>query len=228
MVAPSRQSDERHVIVDADEVDRPRAPRADRDGRATSPAAVGRVMAEIFGPVGAHSRSWSPAPRMPRTSAASVAQRLDEGIGVGAVAQRRQPAQLRADQEGVDAAGRQRQMRIVQDQPAIAPVVRPGIDRPCRRRWRNRPAPRCRRKPPTCVRRRRRLVGASRPGPAPEAGDRPAPGIGRLRRAAVGVGQPVARAAVHHDERIERHLQPARLELADRRASPTASVGVPP
>ena len=48
------------------------------------------------------------------------------------------------------------------------------------------------------------------------AGDVAAPGIGRLRRrAGLRIGQIVVRRNVHHHERIERDLEPPRLQLGD-------------
>lgn len=47
------------------------------------------------------------------------------------------------------------------------------------------------------------------------AGDAPAPGIGGLSGAAIGIGQVVAGGHVHHHEGIEHHLQAAILQIAD-------------
>ena len=63
----------------------------------------------------------------------------------------------------------------------------------------------------------RAAVGVTRPAGRRMAGDAAAPRIGGLPGAAIRVRQRIVRRHVHHDERIERHLQPARLQGTDRR-----------
>ena len=71
-----------------------------------------------------------------------------------------------------------------------------------------------------------RLVRRARLPRRRDAGDAPAPGIGRLPVAArLGIGQSVARRNVHHDERRQHHLQPARLQIRDRAHAPKGRSG---
>ena len=68
----------------------------------------------------------------------------------------------------------------------------------------------------TCVAAAARAVGRAGLARRRIAGDAAAPGIGRLRRrAGPRIGERVAGRDVHHHERIERDLQPARLQLGD-------------
>ena len=63
-----------------------------------------------------------------RTHVGSEVDELgDRRIARGAAPDLRDPAQLRADQEGVDPARRGAEVRVVQDHPAQAPVVRVAV-----------------------------------------------------------------------------------------------------
>ena len=101
----------------------PDAPTADRGGNRRRRVPSSRLVAEILAPVRAvgdlrrrpeHRRAL----RRPASQSAST-----NGKCVVLVAQRGQPAQLRADQERIDAAGRRRQLRIVQHEAPVAPVA---------------------------------------------------------------------------------------------------------
>ena len=204
-VPPVRQ---RHVIVDADCVDRRMRPeRVEVEEHIA--AAVGRLVAEILAPVGAVADLGRAADDRTHVRR-QVAQRLHERKGV---VHRRAAWSARAAR---NRPGRRRRRRLPprashSAAPAADSPSRPGgrQSRSCRRRWKNRQWPRFRQMHPTCVARRRRLVGGTGHARRRIAGDAPAPGIGRLTRAAVGVRQRVAVRYVHHHERIERHLQPA-------------------
>ena len=50
-----------------------------------------------------------------------------------------------------------------------------------------------------------------------KAGDAPAPGIGGLHHAAIGVGQRIVLRHIHHDERVQHDGQAARLQIANGR-----------
>ncbi len=104
---------ERHVVVDRDRVDvvaRPQRIEVEVD----VVGAVARLVAEILapvGPIGEPDRGAEHASHI----AGEIDQRADEGIVRGAGAERRQAAQLRADQEGIDAARRLAKMGVVED-----------------------------------------------------------------------------------------------------------------
>ena len=135
---------------------------------------------------------------MPFTSAARSARRADRRINARCRTHARQPLQLRADQERIDAARAGGQRGVVPDHPAVAPIGRIAEERVDLRR------------------RRRRAVRRSRLSRRRIAGDAAAPRIGRLRRGAGHrIGKRVVRRNVHHDERIERDLEPARFQLGD-------------
>ncbi len=83
--------------------------------------------------------------------------------------------------------------------------------------------------------RRGRCGAVGRTGPAGRrmARDMSAPGIGRLRRrAGLRIGEAVAGGNIHHHERIERDLEPPRLQLGDEvrdaRVGRRAAEGRPP
>lgn len=189
---------ERHVVVDADRIDRQRSPKRIEVEQLVA-RGVGRLVARIFRPVGGVGEF-----RRAADHGAHICrqrhQRIDEREAVGCPAHRRQPAHLRADDEGVDPARRRRQLRVVQRHAPVVPA-RAAADE-----GRDLHGRRCRLvRRPDCTRR-----GV--------AGDSPAPGIGRLRRRPrIGIGQRIVLRHVHHDQRIERDLQPARLEIGDRR-----------
>ena len=210
-VAPVGQ---RQVVVDADEVDRRRPPTADRDGRTRRPSrppAGGRNIRSSR----RHRRASSPRPSTRAHIRRETAQRRDEriGAGVGAHASSARAAPSRS--------GRHRRRRPPRRDwrsaaPSGAATTRPARNsRPRRRRRAKSPAPPCRRRPRS--RQPQSLVLSGEPASpgASDSGDRPAPGIGRLLAPAIGVGQPVAGRHVHHDERIERHLEPAVGQVAD-------------
>ena len=84
--------------------------------------AVLRVVAEVLRPVGGVAELGAGPEDRPH-----VGREVDE-LGDRRIARRaaphlRDPAQLRADQEGVDPARRGAEMRVVQDHPPQAPVV---------------------------------------------------------------------------------------------------------
>ena len=157
--------------------------------------AVGRLVAEVLGPVGGIGDLRAGAEHGLDVGG-ELDERGDERIGAGAVAHVREAAQLRADDEGLDAAGRGGEMRVVQDEAAVGPLGRrAGVEdaaagdgevgdlrgadegRDLRRR-------------------RGGLVGGAGLAGGGGDGDAAAPGIGRLRgRAGVGVGQARCRRA---------------------------------
>jgi len=124
-------------------------------------------------------------------------------------------AQLRADEEGVDAAGGGGKVGVVEDKAAVGPLGWPGIydgavgdgevgdrrgaEEGCDLRGRG-----------------GGLVGGA--GLAGGGGDRDAaaPGVGRLRgSASVGIGQRVAGRHVHEDEGRQRDGEPTRIQVLD-------------
>ena len=117
-VAPVR---ERHVIVDADEIDLRVGPER-IEVEVDVAGAVVRVVPEIFRPVGGIA-DLRAGPEDAPAVGGEIAQLLDRRIAAGAGAHLREPAHLRADQEGVDAARRRAEMRVVQDHPPQAPVA---------------------------------------------------------------------------------------------------------
>ena len=205
---------ERHVVVDADRVDLGRRPQ--RVQMVVDVArAVGGVIAEIFGPVGAVGQPAA-RPQERADIGGEPAQRVDEGERVRFPAQPGQPAQFRADQHRIDPAGDQGQPRHVQHHAPIAPVGagtgddRLAVDAEIGGRG-------------AAGEGRHlgggggRAVGAGRPARPRKAGDAPAPGVRRLGRAAIGIGQGIALRHIHHHERMQRHRQAARLQVAYRR-----------
>ena len=167
-----------------------RRPRAGRGGRSTSPRAVVRHGAPKYSrPVGAHSRAACRRRGSLRTSPASSPARRPTDRRRRR-AHRRQAAQLRADQEGVDAA-----RRCGRDAHNAGSCAESSS------RHRGSPAPKSAvdAAPAPAAGAARR---ASRPARRRIAGDAAAPGIGRLRaRAGPWVRQRVAGRDVHHDER---------------------------
>ena len=119
LVAPVRQ---RRIVVDPDEVDVGRRPER-IEMEVDVAAAVGRMMAEIFTPVGAVGNART-SPQDGAHVGSERAKLLDKGKGVGFVAQGGEPAHFAADQEGIDATGAHSQMGVVKDQPTKAPVAR--------------------------------------------------------------------------------------------------------
>jgi hypothetical protein len=204
-------------------------PRAGRGGsrhRPIRPAHVGRVLR----PVRAIGEQRARAQHLLDVGG-EIHHRLDEGEGRGVGAERRRPDQLRAHDEGVDAAGRLAQASAVQDEAAEAPFVGAGVrnllavDGEVARLSRSNEARNLRGAVPGLVDgaafERRRV-----------AGDAPAPGIRRLSRPAVRIGQAVACWHVHGDERIEGDLKASRGEILDggdhRCVGRRSTIGRPP
>ncbi len=133
----------------------------------------------------------------------------------GAVAHAGQPAQFAADQESVDAAGRGGELRVVQDHAAKAPIgaAAPGDGGAAHREVR------CGRAAEEGVHLRRGgggLVGRTGDARRRRTGDAAAPGKGGLAgRAAIGVGQRVARRDIHEQEGAEHDAKPARFQVLD-------------
>ena len=115
---------ERHVVVDADGIDGGRGPeRIEIEVDVARP--VVRVIAEIFAPVrtvgdGGAAAPGPPSPRRPGRRA-----RATKGKAFALVAQLRQSAQLRADDEAVHPAGGRREMGIVQHHAPVAEIAAP-------------------------------------------------------------------------------------------------------
>ena len=95
---------ERPVDVDADDVDVGGGPQR-VEVEVDVAGAVGRLMAEVLGPVGGVGDLGAGA-EDGFDVGGEVDERGDERIGAGAVAHPGEAAHLRADEEGVDAAGR--------------------------------------------------------------------------------------------------------------------------
>ena len=172
-------------------------------------------MRAVFGPVGAVGDDRAAADDRLHVGR-ELGKPRHRRIDAGRRAHARQAAQLRADQERIDAAGVGRELRVVQHHAPVAPAV--GIADAEERIDLRRRRARCRR--------------ASRLPRRRIAGDAAAPGIGRLRRrAGPGIGQRVAGRHVHHQERIERDLEAARLQLGDQlrhaRVGRRAAIGRP-
>jgi hypothetical protein len=117
-VAPVRQ---RHVVVDADEIDLRIGPERIEVEEHVA-AAVARLVAEILRPVGGVA-DLRAGPEDRAHIREQIPIGLHRRIGAGARADRGQPAHLGADQEGVDPARRRAEMGVVQDHPAQAPVA---------------------------------------------------------------------------------------------------------
>ena len=124
-------------------------------------------------------------------------------------------AQLRADEEGVDTAGRGGKVGVVEDKAAVGPLGWPGIydgavgdgevgdrrgaEEGCDLRGRG-----------------GGLVGGVGLAGRGRHGDAAAPGVGRLRgRAGVGIGQRIAGRHIHEDEGRQGDGDAARLQVLD-------------
>ncbi len=209
-VAPVRDG---RVPVDGHGVDGGVGPeRIEREAQIAAPVAALRA---IFGPVRPVGECRARADDGARLRGERL-QRGDGRIDRPRPPHPRQPDEFGADHEAVDAAGRLPERRRMEHEPAQTPVCRPRIDdRLAARREISRRA-NAEEGRNLCFG-RRRAVGRSRATRCRIAGDPPTPGIDRLRRrAGPGIGQPVAVRDIHHHERIERHLQSARLEVPDR------------
>jgi hypothetical protein len=218
MLEPVAPVGERHVVVDADEIDVPVRPeRVEVEEHV--PASVLRMMPEVFRPVGgvAELRRW---PEDRPDIGGEVAERLHGGIARCVRAHRGQAAHLRADQEGVDPARGLAEMGIVQDHAPQPPVTRGAGaaydlagDRELARARRAEEGRDLRRG-------RGGPIDRSRVARRRGAGDPSPPGKGRLAQfgciVAVRVRQRIARGHVHQEEGIEGDPQLAGLQLADR------------
>ena len=117
---------ERPVDVDADGIDVWTGPeRIEMEIHVAR--AVRRLVAEVFRPVGGIGDLGGGAEHGLHVGG-EIRQRRDEGIVARAVAHLGEAAHLGADQEGVDATGRRGEMGIVQDEAAVGPFGRAGID----------------------------------------------------------------------------------------------------
>jgi hypothetical protein len=223
---------ERHVVVDADEVDvsvRPERVEVEEHGLSRTRSgiltairgvtAIRGMMPEVFRPVrGIADRSGGSedAAHVRR----EIAERLHRGIAAWVRADRREPAHLRADQEGVDPARPGAEMGTVQDHAPQAPGA--GRAGPGDGLAGDHELARARRAEEGRDLGRRSGGAVDRAGMTRRrgAGDPTPPREGRLaslaRMVAVGVRQRVLRGYVHQEEGIERHPEPAGLQLADR------------
>ena len=190
-VAPIR---DRRVVIDADGVDRRDAQRADR--AESAPRRRRRAHGRRIPSSPPHRRASVPAPSTARTSPARSAGR--------------RPPDRRPDAERT-------RVRPTSSLPRMKPSTPPASVGQSRRS-----AAPCRRNPPVALEPCARPASppqpcrpAIRPRPgAGMAGDAAAPGIGRLARCRRRVRQRVAGRHVHHHERIEHHLEAARLQIA--------------
>jgi hypothetical protein len=204
---------ERPVDVDADGVDVGRGPQR-VEVEIDVAGAVGGLVAEVLGPVGGVG-----------DFGARAEHRLDVGgerheagherIGAGAAAHLAETAQLRADQEGVDAAGGGGEVRVVENEAAVGPFGWPRVDHGTvgdgevgDRRGAEEGS--------DLRGRGGGLVGSAGLAGGGGDGDAAAPGVGRLRGSAGGgVGQRVAGRHIHEDEGRERDGEAARVEVLD-------------
>ena len=204
---------ERPVGVDADGVDGGRGPER-VEVEIDVAGAVGGLVAEVLGPVGGVGDLGGRAEHR-----LDVGGERDEAgherIGAGAAARLCEPAQLRADEEGVDAAGGGGKMRVVEDEAAVGPLGGARVDD---RAVGDGEVGDRRGAEEGCDLRRRGggLVGGAGLAGGGGDGDAAAPGVGRLRGGAgVGVGQRVAGRHVHEDEGRQRDGEAARVEVLD-------------
>jgi hypothetical protein len=201
----------RPIDVDADGVDRRRGPQR-VEIKVHVAGAVGGLVAEVFGPVGAVDHFGGGEHALHIFSQRH--QRRDERIARSALAHRGQPAQLRTDQERVDPAGGLGQIGMVQHHAPVRPGGRTRIvDGVARER--EVAGVRGTDKAINLRRSRGRLVGATGYTRRRIARDASAPGKGRLSRAAVRIGQRIALSDIHEDERRQRHAETALLQIAD-------------
>ena len=170
-IAPVGQ---RHVIVDAHEVDI----RIGPEGIEVKAVVAARLVAEILGPVGGIADLDGESEDRAHLGRQSL-ERGDGRIAAARAADLGQPAQLGPDAEGIDAARNRAKFGVMQDEAAIAPLSRAGIGHRLtvlaelgrrRRTEKRRNLGRSRRRPVGRTRLPRRLRG----------GDAPAPGQNRL------------------------------------------------
>ena len=205
---------ERPVDVDADGVDVGRGPQR-VEVEVDVARAVGRLMAEVLRPVGGVGDLGAGAEHGLHVGG-ERRERGDERIGAGAVAHPGEAAHLRADDEGVDAAGRGGEVGVVQDEAAVGPLGGAGVDDAAPSTMAKSETAAVPTKAATWVAAAAVLSGRAGLAGRGRDGDAAAPGIERLRGGAgVGVGQRVAGGDVHEDEGRERDGEAARLEVLD-------------
>lgn len=116
-VAPIRQ---RHIVVDAHEVGVGiGAERIEVEEQIAR--SVLRLVAETFRPVGGIAELGARTQYRPACGGQTLQSR-HRRIGAGARSELGQPAQLAADQEGIDTTGRHTEVGVMQHHPAQAPV----------------------------------------------------------------------------------------------------------
>ena len=202
-IPPVRQG---QVVVDPHEVDvRVRPKRVEMEPHLP----VARVVAEILAPVGgiAQLDAWADNRAHVRRQRL---QRGDRRVAAARTPDLRQTDHLGPDQERIDPARHRAQMRVVQDEPAIGPAVRPRIDdlavahgEIATRRG--------------AEERRDLGLGPRGQDVARLAGDPPAPRHDRLLAlAGQRVRAAVALQLLHQDERIEHRAPPARRDRPQR------------
>ncbi len=211
MARPVAPVADRRVPVDPDRVDLGRGP--ERIERKAHLLPASQDMRAVLGPVRGVGETDGGTEHGPHLRG-QRAERRHEWIDARGRAHPRQPDHLRADDEGIHAAGRLRQPGVVQDVAAEAPFGRLGADdgavleREVGRKGRPGEGGDLRAG-------RSRAVGTAGLARRGHAGDAATPGIGCLPRRSIRVGQRVVRRHVHHDEGIERDLEAAPLQLGD-------------
>ena len=120
-IAPVRQ---RHVVVDADEVDIRVGPKR---VQMKEQLAIARMMSEIFGPVRRIANLDTRAQDCPNIGRQPT-QRLDGWVAVLGSPDAGHGNHLGPDQEGVGISGNRAQMRVMQDETAIGPFLGADID----------------------------------------------------------------------------------------------------
>ncbi len=209
-VAPVGQ---RQVVVDADEVDLGRRPER---VEVKAPLEAARPVAGIFGPVGSIAE-LHPGPEDPSHVPRERDQRRDRRVAAALAADLRQPHHFRADDEGIDPARERAEMGVMQDEAAIAPVLRRAVvaDLPAAagEMLRRRGAEEGR----DLRRRHGGAVRAAGLAGGARAGDAAAPRQHRLvRRPGPGIAPAIAGELVHQHEGIEDRLHPPRRQRPDR------------
>ena len=199
-VAPIRQ---RHVIVDAHEIDlRVRPKRVQMEEHVT--AAVLRMIAEILRPVGGIADA-DVRPQYRAHLCRQCAKFKNSREAVVFAANLGQGAHLRADAERIDPASNGAEMRIMQDEPPIARTVRSGegdtVAGYRELRARGRPE-----ESTNLVCRSGRSIRAAHASRCDRRRDPSPPWKSRLiRRPRPGIGKAVPRHLLHQDEGIEHH-----------------------
>ena len=203
---------DRPIGIDPHRINRRRRP--ERIKRKPHLASARRMRA-IFRPVRGISQL------RPRTEhgfhiACQTGQRRSRRIDSRPTPDPRNPDQFRSDDERIHPARHCGQFCIMQDHPPPAPLRWPRIDH---RILTHLKMARLRRPEKRRNLRRRRRCPVGRPG-LPRcrmARNPPPPGIGLLPvQTGPRIRQRIARRNIHHRERIERHLEPARLQIGNR------------